>query len=69
VKNVTIHGTTSEAKFEIAKSKGVHHVFHVNDLNKQNHRYDIIIDPIGGAFSVINQSLLRPLGRSVLIGK
>ncbi|KAI5755836.1 hypothetical protein M8J77_020033 [Diaphorina citri] len=68
VKNVTIHGTTSEAKFEIAKSKGVHHVFHVNDLNKQNHRYDIIIDPIGGAFSVINQSLLRPLGRSVLIG-
>lgn len=69
VPNVTIHGTTSPHKFEIAKAKGVHHVFCVSDLNKQQHRYDIVIDPLGGPYSAINQSLLKHLGRSILIGK
>uniref|UniRef100_A0A8D8Z3M9 Synaptic vesicle membrane protein VAT-1 homolog n=1 Tax=Cacopsylla melanoneura TaxID=428564 RepID=A0A8D8Z3M9_9HEMI len=68
VPNVTIHGTTSAHKLEVARLKGVHHVFTLADLNKQNHRYDIIIDPLGGPYSSINQSLLKHLGRSILIG-
>lgn len=75
VADVVIVGTASASKHEKLKENGeVSHVLHHKNYvtqakNVSPQGYDLIIDCIGGPNIEISQTLLKPCGRLVIIGK
>jgi len=74
VKDIVIVGTASTSKHEQLKKNGVSHVldhknYEILAKNVSPQGYDLIIDSIGGPNIEISQTLLKPCGRLVIIGR
>lgn len=74
VKDTVIVGTASHSKHEKLKDNGVSYVLDHDTYTEQAKEvsplgYDLIIDSIGGPNIEISQTLLKPCGRLVIIGK
>lgn len=74
VKDTVVVGTASASKHNQLKENGVSYVLHHENYetlakNISPEGYDLIIDSIGGPNIEISQTLLKPCGRLVIIGK
>jgi len=74
VKDTVVVGTASASKHKQLKENGVSHVLHHENYETQAKSvspegYDLIIDSIGGPNIEISQTLLKPCGRLVIIGR
>jgi NADPH2:quinone reductase len=64
-----VTGVVSRAtKLTAAKDMGYDEVILVDELDSRDDRYDVIVDPVGGALRAASMNLLKPLGRLLVVG-